>query len=259
MWTSLSQEETRAISYSSGWTWVATATVGEQLDLTSPWVRLSERDKPKRVSFNFTRYWSLSRSHKGPFHHKWKSVSSAAIRTLEAQSAGLESTCRQAFLGIVSEVLFPTKVLSWAGALDNQESTIDESDRAKTVMFLWCNPEEIERICGLRSVAAQSSRRGKDCGFSGATLVFAATRDTRVRENQISWRRRTRLVSLINQDLPLDLCYDNCASVSSVCMNEVLDTHFPSSRFAHVISWINSSRFRRSSSSLFDPVRTSST
>jgi len=44
-------------------------------------------------------------------------------------------------------------------------------------MFLWRNAEEIERISWLRRSAAQSSRRGKDCGFSGATLVFAATRD----------------------------------------------------------------------------------
>jgi len=30
----------------------------------------------------------------------------------------------------------------------------------------------------LRRSGAQSSRRGRDCGFSGATLVFADTRDT---------------------------------------------------------------------------------
>jgi len=45
-------------------------------------------------------------------------------------------------------------------------------------MFLWRIPEEIERMSWLRRSAAQSSRRGKDCCFSGATLVFATTRDT---------------------------------------------------------------------------------
>jgi len=94
MWTSLSLEETRAISSSSGWTWVATATVAKQLDLTSPWMRIVQL------------YQVLSRSHKGPFHHKWKSMRSAAIRPLEAQSTAfdLESTCRQAFLGRVSRI-----------------------------------------------------------------------------------------------------------------------------------------------------------
>jgi len=57
---------------------------------------------------------------------------SAAIRPLEAQSAGFDlESCRQAFLGIVSrilKVLFPTNVFSWVGAKDNQESTVDESD-----------------------------------------------------------------------------------------------------------------------------------
>ncbi len=108
---------------------------------------------------------------------------SAAIRPLEALSAGfdLESTCRQAFLGRVSrisEVLFPTKVFSWAGAYNNQESTIEVSDQAKTVMFLWRNPEKNDQMSWLRRSAAQSSRRGKDRCFRGATLVFATTRDT---------------------------------------------------------------------------------
>jgi len=89
---------------------------------------------------------------------------SAAIRPLGAQSAGLVIVSR------ISEVLFPTKVFSLAGAYDIQESTIDESDQAKTFMFLWSSSKEIEQINWL-SVA-------KIAGLVEPPLFFAATIDT---------------------------------------------------------------------------------
>jgi len=61
----------------------------------------------------------------------------------------------------------------------------------------------------LRRSAAQSSRRRKDCCFSGATLVFAATRDTEMDPSSVVTLRsslsRVRITRLFRSAIPREV------------------------------------------------------
>jgi len=78
----------------------------------------------------------------------------------------------------ISEVLLATNVLSLNGGCERQAKTMVESHHACTSMSLCCSAILTDKNSRLRSKAPHSSRRGRNCCFSGATLAFSAMSET---------------------------------------------------------------------------------
>jgi len=75
----------------------------------------------------------------------------------------------------ISEVILATDILSLDGGCGSQAKTMIESHHACTSMSLCYRAALTDKNSRLNSKATHSSRRGRDCCFSGRTPAMSET------------------------------------------------------------------------------------